>query len=356
MFPDLKKIIHIDMDCFYAAVEMRDNPRLRGVPMAVGGNEKQRGVIATCNYEARAFGVHSAMSTAKAKQLCPQLILVAGRMNVYRQVSKQIRAIFERYTHIIEPLSLDEAFLDVTDCQHCYGSATLIAQQIRKQIFEETGLTASAGVAPLKFLAKIASDENKPNGQCVIAPADVQPFIDKLDLRKIPGVGKVSLERLNRGGYYTCLDIRTTDFRQLLLDYGKLGASLWRKSHGVDNCQVVVERERKSVGIERTLAHNVHTYEQCWQLIEQKLFPELIRRLEKTARPIIKQGIKLKFDDFQSTTKEHIHNQLELEEFKRLLKQALERQKGREIRLIGLQVALQPLVEAQQLTLFDHEK
>ncbi len=160
----IRKIIHVDMDCFYAAVEMRDNPNYRNVALAVGGHEKQRGVISTCNYEARKYGVRSAMPTARALQLCPNLVVVPGRMHVYKQVSQQIRAIFERYTPIIEPLSLDEAYLDVTDATACHGSATLIAEAIRKDIWNELSLTASAGVAPIKFLAKVASDMNKPNG------------------------------------------------------------------------------------------------------------------------------------------------------------------------------------------------
>lgn len=164
----IKKIIHVDMDCFYAAVEMRDNPNYRGKPMAVGGHEKQRGVISTCNYEARKFGVRSAMPTSRALQLCPQLLVVPGRMDVYKQVSRHIREIFTRYTSIIEPLSLDEAFLDVTDSPQCRGSATLIAEAIRRDIWNELQLTASAGIAPVKFLAKVASDMNKPNGQYVI--------------------------------------------------------------------------------------------------------------------------------------------------------------------------------------------
>jgi DNA polymerase-4 len=351
MSEPLRKIIHIDMDCFYAAVEMRDNPKLRGKPIAVGGRERQRGVVATCNYEARAFGVHSAMATAQAVKLCPQLIVVPGRMEVYKSVSKQIRAIFEQYTSIIEPLSLDEAFLDVSDSPHCRGSATLMAAAIRQQIFEDTGLTASAGIAPLKFLAKIASDENKPNGQCVIEPAKAQAFIDDLDLKKIPGVGKVGLSKLNAAGLYTCLDVRQSDFRQLLTRFGRLGASLWRKSHGIDSRAVVTERERKSVGVERTLSNNVKTYDECWALIEEKLFPELQTRLEKTQRDIIKQGVKLKFDDFQLTTIEHGHQRLELNDYKQLLREVLERQKGREIRLIGLHVTLKPLAQSQQLSL-----
>jgi DNA polymerase-4 len=349
-----RKIVHIDMDCFYAAVEMRDFPHLKGKPLAVGGHSKQRGVISTCNYEARAFGVRSAMPTAKAMKLCPSLILVPGRMDVYKSVSGQIREIFSRYTEIIEPLSLDEAYLDVTACPLHSGSATRIAQEIRQTIKNELSLTASAGVAPIKFLAKVASDINKPDGIFVIPPHDVQQFIDQMPLEKIPGVGKVALERLHAKGLYTGLDVRESDYRILLKTFGRLGASLWKKCRGIDDREVVTERERKSVGVERTLATNIKTYEQCWQLIENVLFPELEARLAKVKgeRGIRTQGIKLKFDDFQLTTIEHAQKVLDLNEFRWLLAEVLERQKSREIRLIGLHVQLQSLDSARQLTMF----
>ncbi len=350
----IRKIIHVDMDCFYAAVEMRDNPNYRGIALAVGGHEKQRGVISTCNYEARKFGVRSAMPTSRALQLCPNLLVVPGRMQVYKQASQQIRAIFERYTPIIEPLSLDEAYLDVTEATVCHGSATLIAEAIRQDIWNELRLTASAGVAPIKFLAKVASDMNKPNGQFVIPPAKVQEVVDKLPLEKIPGVGKVSLEKLHQAGFYLCEDIKNSDYRELLRQFGRQGASLWKRSHGIDDREVVVERERKSVGVERTFSQNISTYEECWEVIERKLYPELEKRLERASpdKSIVKQGIKVKFADFQLTTIEHIHPQLELNDFKILLKDVLKRQQGREIRLLGLSVMLKPEAQARQLSFF----
>ncbi|NOI14697.1 DNA polymerase IV [Vibrio hepatarius] len=350
----IKKIIHVDMDCFYAAVEMRDNPNYRGKPMAVGGHEKQRGVISTCNYEARKFGVRSAMPTSRALQLCPQLLVVPGRMDVYKQVSRHIREIFSRYTSIIEPLSLDEAFLDVTDSPQCRGSATLIAEAIRRDIWNELQLTASAGIAPVKFLAKVASDMNKPNGQYVIPPDKVQEEVDKLPLEKIPGVGKVSLEKLHQAGFFLCKDIKNSDYRELLLKFGRQGASLWNKSHGIDKREVITERERKSLGVERTFSENISTYDECWAVIEEKLFPELERRLIKASpdKAIIKQGIKLKFADFQLTTIEHIHPELELDYFKQLLSDILKRQQGREIRLLGLSVMLKPEDQTKQLSFF----
>lgn len=347
-----RKIIHVDMDCFYAAVEMRDNPDYRDKPIAVGGHERQRGVISTCNYAARAFGVRSAMPTGQAIKLCPQLVVVPGRMHVYKSVSRQIREIFERYTQIIEPLSLDEAFLDVTDSSQFKGSATLIAEAIRNDIRTELNLTASAGVAPIKFLAKVASDMNKPDGMFVIPPQDVQKVVDKLPLGKIPGVGKVSLEKLNQAGFYVCEDIKNSDYRELLRKFGRLGASLWKKSQGIDNRTVQTERERKSVGVERTFGQNISSYEECWQVICDKLYPELEQRLEKADpnKAIIKQGIKLKFADFQQTTIEHLHSELELEDFKVLLRDILKRQKGREIRLLGLSVILKPEDQNRQLS------
>ena len=202
----MKKFIHIDMDCFYAAVEMRDNPALASVPLAIGGNSR-RGVLSTANYIARQYGVRSAMSNYHAKQLCPDLVIVPGRMQVYKDISTQIRAIFAKYTDLIEPLSLDEAYLDVTNSTACKGSATLMAQQIRQEIYDTTGLTASAGVAPIKFIAKIASDENKPNGQFVVLPEQVDDFLAQLPLGKIPGVGKVTLEKLQLKGLYTGADV-----------------------------------------------------------------------------------------------------------------------------------------------------
>lgn len=348
-----RKIIHVDMDCFFAAVEMRDFPEYKDVALAVGGNSKQRGVISTCNYRAREFGVRSAMPTAKAYQLCPNLVLVPGRMAVYKSISIQIREIFSRYTSIIEPLSFDEAFLDVTGSPLYYGSATLIAQAIRQDIEKELNLIASAGVAPLKFLAKIASDLNKPNGLAVITPAEVQEVIDKLPLEKIPGVGKVSIEKLHHAGFYTCLDIRQSNYVNLLRQFGRMGASLWKKSHGIDEREIVVERCRKSVGVERTFSENISSFDQCWEVIETVLFPELELRLLKAspAKAILKQGIKIKFADFQQTTIEHTFQVFNIADFKPMLEAILTRQKGREIRLLGLNVMLKPSDLDRQLRL-----
>ncbi|MCF7099142.1 DNA polymerase IV, partial [Klebsiella variicola] len=217
----MRKIIHVDMDCFFAAVEMRDNPALRDIPIAIGGSRVQRGVISTANYPARKFGVRSAMPTATALKLCPHLTLLPGRFDAYKEASNHIREIFSRYTSLIEPLSLDEAYLDVSDSVHCQGSATLMAQEIRETIHRELNLTASAGIAPVKFLAKIASDLNKPNGQFVIAPHQVAEFVKTLPLSKIPGVGKVSAAKLESMGLRTCEDVQNSDLAMLLKRFGK---------------------------------------------------------------------------------------------------------------------------------------
>ena len=351
-----KKIIHIDMDCFYASIEIRENPNLLGKPVAVGGSSRQRGVLTTCNYEARKFGLHSAMPTAQAIKKCPNLILVPVNMTLYKQVSAQIHQIFQRYTDIIEPLSLDEAYLDVTHCQKCSGSATWIAQEIRQAIFDELNLTASAGVAPLKFLAKIASDMNKPNGQFVIKPNEVEEFIKTLSLNKIPGVGKVTSQRLLDMGLETCADIQNFDQIALLNQFGKAGKRIWDFSHGIDDREVQAHRERKSVGVEQTLLENIHTIEQASALLNN-LYQELIRRLDRVSRNIPlsslrKIGIKLKFEDFQVTTLEKTGLPLSLESFQQLLPQIFMRAKGRSIRLIGLHVNLPEENKQEQMSLW----
>ncbi|EAR56583.1 DNA polymerase IV [Photobacterium sp. SKA34] len=347
----MKKIIHIDLDSYYASVEARDNPSLRGIPLAVGG-KNGRGVLSTCSYEARSFGVRSAMPTAKALQLCPNLTVVSGNMEKYRSVSKQIHEIFRRYTDIIEPLSLDEAYLDVTDSTLFQGSATLIAQDIRRSIAAELQLTASAGVSPLKFVSKVASDMNKPNGICVVTPDEVQSFIDDLDLGKINGVGKVTLEKLNTLGFYKGRDIKTSNRNALISHFGKFGNTLWDRCHGIDDRPVIVERVRKSVGVERTYLNDIHSLEQCILSIEP-LFVELEKRLEKALadKLINKLGVKLKFNDFQQTTVEHKFDKMDMQFFKLLCEEAYTRSRGRSIRLIGLNVGIEPKKTTDQLQL-----
>ncbi|PMH41139.1 DNA polymerase IV [Vibrio sp. 10N.286.49.B3] len=350
----VKKIIHVDLDCYYAAVEARDNPSLRGIPLAIGGSQYGRGVLSTCSYEARKFGVRSAMPTGQALKLCPHLTVIPGDMEKYKAVSKQIRAIFSRYTDIIEPLSLDEAYLDVTDSIHCHGSATLIAQEIRKAIETELNLTASAGVAPIKFVAKVASDINKPNGICVITPDQIEHFVEELDLGKIPGVGKVTLEKLNKLGLYKGKDIKAYEQGLLLKQFGKFGQSLWEKSHGIDLRNVETSRVRKSVGIENTFKVDIFTEQECHRAIEH-LYPSLVTRIQKASaeNKIIKQGVKLRFDDFKQTTVEHKIHALDEAFFYELMQEALLRQKGRGIRLIGLSVGLDGEAKDKEQMSFD---
>lgn len=349
----MRKIIHVDMDCFFAAVEMRDDPSLRDIPLAIGGSADRRGVISTANYPARRYGVHSAMSTAMALKLCPHLKLLPGRMAAYKEASQHIREIFSRYTPLIEPLSLDEAYLDVTDCIQCNGSATLIAQQIRQAISDELNLTASAGIAPIKFLAKIASELNKPNGQYVITPAQVPEFLQQLPLSKIPGVGKVTAKRLEEVGLITCADVQQYDLVALLKRFGKFGRVLWERCQGIDLREVSPERLRKSVGVERTLAEDIHDWEECETLIVDKLYPELEMRLRKVKPDlhIARQGVKLKFQDFQQTTQEHVWPVLNKDDLINVARQVWrERREGRGVRLVGLHVTLlDPQLERQLL-------
>lgn len=338
------------MDCFYAAVEMRDNSRYRNMPIAVGGDPKKRGVVATANYLARQYGIHSAMSMAQAIELCPHLIVIPGRFNVYKEVSGQIHQIFKRYTNLIEFVSLDEAYLDVTDCLLFHGSATLIAQDIRQKIAKELNLTASAGIAPLKFLAKIASDINKPNGQYVIVPDKVTQFITNLPLKKIPGVGKVTEKRLSELGLIYCRDVIDYDLSKLLNQFGKFGRILYERCNGIDDREINNDRQRKSVGVERTIAHDLYSWEACLTIFDS-LYSELETRLGKVRADfsIARQGVKFKFHDFQITTQEHIYPKLNKQD---LINQAYqiwhERRKDRGVRLIGFHVTLiDPQVDKQ---------
>lgn len=340
--PRQRKIIHVDMDAFFVSVEIRDNPNLKGLPVAVGGKSDRRGVIATCNYEARKFGVRSAMATANALRQCPQLIIVPGRMNVYKEVSLQIRDVFERYTSLIEPLSLDEAFLDVSDCSLFHGSATLIAEEIRREIFEKTGLTASAGISPIKFLAKVASDENKPNGQFVITPDDVIPFINEMPLEKISGVGKVTLKKLNDIGLYHGKDVRESNEFFLINYLGNYGSVLWKRCQGIDDRKVETSRIRKSVGVEKTFSEDISELETLKYIMHEKLLPELVSRSQKhlQSRTISKLGVKVKFNDFVQTTKESTYSNIDKKVFETLLEDAIYRGNGKAVRLLGLHIGL----------------
>ncbi|MDX3772797.1 DNA polymerase IV [Chromatiaceae bacterium AAb-1] len=334
-----RKIIHIDMDCFFAAVEMRDNPALRHIPVAIGGSRAERGVISTCNYPARAFGIRSAMPTAQALKLCPQLTLLSGNMEKYKTASQQIRQIFHRYTEQVEPMSMDEAYLDVTDSILFNGSATRIAEDIRRVIRRETGLTASAGVAPNKFLAKIASEQNKPDGLFVIPPAQVQTFVDALPLQKIPGIGRKTAERLALHGLHTCRDIKHMALPELVKHFGSLADMLLKRSQGIDERQVQLSYQRKSVGVEHTLPQDLQHYPECIDQLEL-LLPKLQKRLNLSQQQhqIQKIGIKLKFSDFRQTTVEKQHTTLQLDNLLPLLSEAWQRRQQQGVRLVGIQV------------------
>ncbi|MGL5661976.1 MAG: DNA polymerase IV [Aeromonas sp.] len=348
----MRKIIHIDMDCFFAAVEMRDNPALREVPLAIGGAAERRGVISTCNYVARRFGVRSAMPSGLAKKLCPPLVLIPGRMAVYKDISRQLRAIFLRYTDLVEPLSLDEAYLDVTHSHCCNGCATLMAEEIRQVIVSELGLTASAGVAPNKFLAKIASEQRKPDGLFVIRPHEAAEFVRPLPLGVLPGVGRKTAERLEAQGLYTCEDARAVPHDELVRRFGKLGDMLSTRIWGLDEQPVEAQRVRKTIGVETTLASDVCDEQGCVNVLAQ-LLPELERRFERacSADQLMGQGIKLKFADFQQTTVYRSQGGYQRALFTPLLKEGLLRAQGRPIRLLGLVVGLPKEGEVNQLTL-----
>lgn len=350
----LKKFIHIDMDCFYAAVEMRDNPELRDKPIAIGGKHR-RGVLATANYIARQYGVRSAMSNYKALQLCPELLIVPGRMAVYKEVSNQIREIFAKYTDLIEPLSLDEAYLDVTDCTQHSGSATLIANAIRDEIFETTGLTASAGIAPIKFVAKIASDENKPNGYCLIPPHRVQGFLKVLNLKKIPGVGKVTLEKLNASGLFVGEDVLNLGLNQMQVKFGTWGAELFKKCNGEVIGKINTSRIRKSLSVEHTYEYDKTSLEQCLQELP-KLKDELDTRLQSKGllNKVSKLSVKVKFNDFVSTTADYSCTHLDDDIFTRLIEKAYLRGGNKGVRLLGLGVGLsENSYEQEQLAMFE---
>ena len=340
-----RKIIHCDCDCFYAAIEMRDNPELVGKPLAVGGSPKRRGVVATCNYEARKFGVHSAMAAATARRRCPQLIILRPAMDKYRVASQQIHEIFQHYTAIIEPLSLDEAYLDVTECTAFQGSATRIAQAIRRAVREQVGITISAGIAPNKFLAKIASDWHKPDGQLVIKPDQVAAFVAKLPVKKLPGVGRVTAARMHKLGLHTCADLARLTEAELTARFGSFGVRLGQLSRGLDNRPVETARIRKSLSVENTYAEDLPDLAHCLQQIPP-LWQLLAARLGRVEADytIHKQFVKIKFQDFVTTTAEMVCTQVELANYRALMTDGFARG-NKPVRLLGLGVRVQPAGE-----------
>lgn len=348
-----RKIIHIDCDCFYAAIEMRDDPQLAGRPLAVGGSAERRGVIATCNYEARAYGVRSAMSSHHAQKLCPDLLIVKPRMEAYKEASREIHGIFREYTELIEPLSLDEAYLDVSDCPHFAGSATRIAQDIRRKVSQRLHITVSAGVAPNKFLAKIASDWRKPDGLFVITPGEVEDFVAELPVSKLHGVGKVTAERLKRQGIEHCADLRHWSKLKLVREFGSFGERLYGLAYGVDDRPVQNDSRRQSVSVENTFDQDLPNLAACLEKLPELMETLAVRmsRIDSSYRAG-KPFVKVKFHDFTQTTLEQAGAARDLESYQQLLAQAFARG-GKPVRLLGIGVRLLDLRGAhEQLELF----
>lgn len=354
-----RKIVHVDMDAFYASVEQRDNPALRGRPIAVGHAEG-RGVVATASYEARQYGVRSAMPSAKAKELCPHLIFVEGRMAHYKAVSKAIHEIFHRYTDIIEPISLDEAFLDVTHNKQGIALGVDVAKAIKAEIREELGLIASAGVSYNKFLAKIASDWRKPDGLCTIHPDRAIAFIDQLPIEAFWGVGPATAAKCHALGIHKAPDLRAWALSDLLRHFGQSGYDFYRFVRGIDDRPVRAWRERKSVGCERTFRHDLRARHQISQVLAD-LVEELTKRLERAQFVGCTLTLKLRHHDFTTKTRAYTsdvpYGALDrvrlLEDAERLLAGASIPAAG--IRLMGLTVST-PIHESEHsLSLFGEE-
>lgn len=296
-----RKIIHVDMDAFYASVEQHDDPDLRGKPIAVGGSS-DRGVVAAASYEARKYGVRSAMPSVTAKRLCPDLIFVKSRFDRYREVSAQIREIFHDYTDLVEPLSLDEAYLDVTENKYNFPSATIIAYEIRRRIYETTGITASAGISVNKFIAKIASDYNKPNGQKTIVPEEIIEFLEELEIRKFHGIGKVTAEKMYQFGIFTGKDLKKKSLDFLVENFGKSGSHYYKIVRGIHKSPVKPDRIRKSLGAERTFSENISS--------EVFMKERLVQIAEEIEKRILKSDVsgktvtlKIKYRDFKTQTR-----------------------------------------------------
>jgi len=337
----LRKIVHVDLDAFFASVEQRDNPELRGRPVAVGGS-RERGVVAAASYEARKFGVRSAMPSLTARRLCPDLVFVPPRFEVYRAVSAQVREIFAEYTSLIEPLSLDEAYLDVTQNLQGIPTATEVAKRIRAAIRERTGLTASAGVAPNKFLAKLASDYRKPDGLFVIQPHEAADFVLGLDVGDFHGIGPATKERMNEMGVFTGADLRSQPLELLRDRFGKSGEYYYWISRGIDHRPVQPDRVRKSVGAENTFARDLFRLDELQAELDP-LVDKVWRSLERHGMFGRTVTLKVKFEDFRQITRSRtLHAPVaSADEIRRparaLLEAVLPSEKG--IRLVGVTVS-----------------
>lgn len=357
----MHKILHADCDCFFAALEMRDNPSLKDKPIAVGGAADKRGVIATCNYPARAFGVRSAMPTAQALKLCPDLILCPPRMSVYKDAAQAIREIFFQLTDRVEVVSIDEAYLDVTHIDAFQGSATRMAQWLKQEALAQTGVTLSIGVSVNKFLAKIASDWQKPDGLFVIRPEEIESFMPNLPVGRIPGVGKVTEQKLVNQGYETCGQLQQLSLQKLVERYGKLGVMLYQRCRGEDYREVVTERVRKSVSVEHTFADNKTVLTDIEQELEHQITKLKQRFLPYQDRGVKSVFLKLRFADFTTTTVEtgltraqnrQLHRRLDVSYFLPLLHEAIRRGQCN-IRLLGVGLRFTEQEQmGEQLSLF----
>ncbi|MGC2580248.1 MAG: DNA polymerase IV [Terrimicrobiaceae bacterium] len=337
----MRKIIHLDMDCFYAAIELRERPDLEGRPVAVGGGSP-RGVVTTCNYDARRFGVRSAMPGFKARALCPELIFLPVRFDLYRAESAKIRKILLSYTPLVEPLSLDEAFLDVTELGRY---AWDIARELRARVYAATSLTCSAGIAPNKMLAKIASEWRKPNGQFAILPDDVEEFMRKLPVGKIWGVGPKSAEKFASLGIHTCNDLQQLSLPEMVGRFGRWGNELYSLCRGQDDRPVEPNRIRKSLSNECTYSENLTSLTACRTAIDE-LIVDLEAELQQKEpqRSIRKAFVKVKFSDFTRTTKECLSTHPTRETFQALLDEAYARG-GKSVRLLGVGVRFEDKAE-----------
>ncbi len=336
----VRKIIHIDMDAFFASIEQRDNPELRGKPVAVG-HGSDRGVVAAASYEARKFGVHSAMPSVVASRKCPDLIFVPPRFDVYKSVSAVVMSIFRDYTHLVEPLSIDEAFLDVTTNKRGIPSATLIAREIKSRIVESTGLTASAGISINKFLAKTASDQRKPDGLFVIKPNEVLSFIETLPVEKFYGVGPRTSQKMHELGLFCGKDLQEAELQLLIRHFGKAGNFFHQVAHGIDQRSVEPHRVRKSVGIENTFSHDMEEQEQMLNALadlEEGLWRRVLRhgRFGKTIT------LKIKYSDFEQITRSQsfLHPITERAGIHRIVAELLQlADPKKKVRLLGITIS-----------------
>jgi DNA polymerase-4 len=347
----MRKILHIDCDCFFAAVEMRDNPQLCHLPIAIGGHSDRRGVISTCNYPARKFGIRSAMATSLALKQCPELVLLPGNMALYREVSQQVMAVIRQYGLVFEQVSVDEAYVELDPAD----SAIDIGEKIRAEVEARVGITVSVGAAPNKFLAKIASDWNKPNGLFAVKPHKVDEFVQQLEVRKIPGVGPKTAERLASKGITLCSDAQKYSLIELVNLFGRTGASLFKRCRGQDDRPLTTDRVRKSISVEHTFSKDLYLAEELNQEAEA-LWVKFLQRTEKASIDSreLAPFVKVKFNDFSQTTLADQLLEPSLNAFRQLLQQARLRHDSDEVqgvRLIGIGGRC-PDVSEQQLALF----